>query len=77
MGWAIFHVTGIEKDGANSNWLGWFLPMGVQSHEPHDLGRLHRHVLPRARRPGPPPDQLANAKGRIDENPAPILGAGF
>jgi hypothetical protein len=30
MGWAIFHVTGIAKSGANSHWLGWFLPNQVQ-----------------------------------------------
>ena len=30
MGWAIFHVTGIAKSGANSHWLGWFLPNEVQ-----------------------------------------------
>jgi Flp pilus assembly protein TadG len=30
MGWAIFHVTGIEKDGNESDWLGWFLPMAVE-----------------------------------------------
>lgn len=30
MGWAIFHVTAIEKDGNESNWRGWFLPLDVQ-----------------------------------------------
>jgi hypothetical protein len=30
MGWAIFHVTAIEKDGNASDWRGWFLPLDVQ-----------------------------------------------
>jgi Tfp pilus assembly protein PilX len=30
MGWAIFHVAGIAKDGAHSDWRGWFLPFGVE-----------------------------------------------
>jgi Flp pilus assembly protein TadG len=30
MGWAIFHVVSIEKDGNNSDWRGWFLPLDVQ-----------------------------------------------
>ena len=30
MGWAMFHVTGIVKDGNASDWLGWFLPSGVE-----------------------------------------------
>lgn len=30
MGWAIFHVVSIEKDGNNSDWRGWFLPMTIE-----------------------------------------------
>jgi len=30
MGWAIFHVTGIEKDGNASDFLGWFLDDEIQ-----------------------------------------------
>jgi Flp pilus assembly protein TadG len=30
MGWAIFHVVSIEKDGNESDWRGWFLPLDVQ-----------------------------------------------
>jgi hypothetical protein len=30
MGWAIFHVEAIEKDGDESGWRGWFLPMGIE-----------------------------------------------
>lgn len=30
MGWAIFHVAAIEKDGNASDWRGWFLPLDVQ-----------------------------------------------
>ena len=30
MGWAMFHVTGWEKHGNQSHWIGWFLPSGVQ-----------------------------------------------
>jgi hypothetical protein len=30
MGWAIFHVVSIEKDGNASDWRGWFLPLDVQ-----------------------------------------------
>ncbi len=30
MGWAIFHVVSIEKDGNESDLRGWFLPLDVQ-----------------------------------------------
>jgi Flp pilus assembly protein TadG len=30
MGWAIFHVSGIAKSGADSHWLGWFLPDEIE-----------------------------------------------
>lgn len=30
MGWAMFHVTGIEKNGNAPLWKGWFLPSGVE-----------------------------------------------
>jgi hypothetical protein len=29
-GWAMFHVTGFEKHGNVSKWIGWFLPSGVE-----------------------------------------------
>ena len=29
-GWAMFHVTGWEKHGNQSKWIGWFLPSGVE-----------------------------------------------
>ena len=29
-GWAMFHVTGFEKHGTESKWIGWFLPTGVE-----------------------------------------------
>ena len=29
-GWAMFHVTGFEKHGNQSKWIGWFLPTGVE-----------------------------------------------
>lgn len=29
-GWAMFHVTGFEKHGNQSKWIGWFLPSGLE-----------------------------------------------